>query len=206
MTFLEFSKVFGQDRLIDIRNVSTYFDGLDRRRLYEWQKRGLITKVVNNYYVMAGVPLDGQGLNTIACQMYAPAYIGLASALAWYHFIPEAVFQTTAITTRRNKHLATALGDFRYRSIKTELFFGIRVIVRDHDHFFISDPEKTLLDQLYFVPNSDTKDVLAGMRLNADEIRRVVDREKLRNYLQRFASAKLDRAVHSLVEMSYVEP
>ena len=205
MTFLEFSKVFGNDRIIDIRNVSTYFNGLDRRRLYEWQKRGLITKIANNYYVIAGKPLDGQGLKTIACQIYAPAYVGLASALSWYNFIPEAVFQTTAITTRRNKSIRTALGDFSYRSIKPELFFGISVVMRENDHFFISDSEKTLLDHLYFVPNSDTKETLEEMRLNTDEIRLAVDGRKLQNYLQLFASSKLDRAVRYLMEMKYVE-
>ena len=205
MTFWAFSNVFGNDRLIDMRNVCTYFNGLDRRRLYEWQKRGLIVKVANNFYVMAGKPLDGAGLKTIACQIYAPAYVGLTSALSWYNLIPEAVFQTTAITTRRNKFITTGLGDFRYRSIKAELFFGISVVVRDNNHFFMSDPEKTLLDYLYFVPNSDTRETLAEMRLNLDEIRRVVDRQKLRNYLRLFASPKLGRAVRHLTEMTDVE-
>ncbi len=205
MTFLEFSKVFANDRLIDIRNVCTYFNGMDRRRLYEWQNRGLISKIASNYYIMAGKPLDGQGLKTVACQIYAPAYIGLASALSWYNFIPEAVFQTIAITTRRNKYITTTLGDFRYHSIKTGLFFGISVVVRDNDHFFISDPEKTLLDHLYFTADSDKKETLAGMRLNTEEIRRIVDRKKLQNYLQLFVSTKLVRAVRQLTEMTYVE-
>ncbi len=205
MTFLEFSKVFGNDRVIDMRNVCTYFNGLDRRRIYEWQKRGLISKVVSNYYVIAGRALDSQGLKSIACQIYKPAYVGLASALSWYNFIPEAVFQTTAITTRRNKHITTALGDFRYRSIKPELFFGITVVLRDNARFFISDPEKTLLDHLYFTPGSDAMEAIDEMRLNSDEIRRVLDREKLRNYLKLFASSKLDRAVRYLIEVTYAE-
>jgi predicted transcriptional regulator of viral defense system len=205
MTFLEFANVFGNERIIDIRNVCTYFNGLDRRRLYEWQKRGLIVKVANNFYVMAGKSLDSEGLKTIACRIHVPAYVGLESALSWYNFIPEAVFQTTAITTRRNKFIATAMGDFRYRSIKPELFFGISVVARDNNHFSISDPEKTLLDLLYFTPNSDSKETLAELRLNVDEIRRMVDRRKLQNYLGLFASSKMNRAVRYLMEMIYGE-
>jgi predicted transcriptional regulator of viral defense system len=129
----------------------------------------------------------------------------LASALSWYNFIPEAVFQTTAITTRRNKYITTALGDFRYRSIKPELFFGISVVECGNDHFFISDPEKTLLDHLYFVADSDKVETLVGMRLNTDEIRRIVDIKKLQNYLKLFSSSKLNRAVRCLMEMAYVE-
>lgn len=206
MNFLEFSKVFGENRLIDIRNVSTYFNGMDRRRLFEWQKRGLIVKVTNNFYVTAGKPLDSDGLKTLACGIYAPAYIGLASALSWHHFIPEAVFQTTAVTTRRNRLIRSSVGDFHYRSIKARLFFGMSVIDRGNDHFFISDPEKTLLDHFYFTPNSDKKETLAEMRLNVDEIRRVIDAKKLEGYLRLFASPKLARAVRYLREMAHVEP
>jgi len=51
MNFLEFSKVFGDTRVIDIRNVITRFNGFDRRRLYEWQKRGFLLKVASNFYI-----------------------------------------------------------------------------------------------------------------------------------------------------------
>jgi predicted transcriptional regulator of viral defense system len=205
MNFLEFSKVFGGAGLIDVRNVVTYFNGLDRRRLYEWQKRGLITKVANNFYVFSGVALDGDILKTIGCQIYAPSYIGLASALSWYNFIPESVFQTTAVTTRRNRFIRTGMGDFRFSSIKPGLFFGVSVVVRGSNHFFISDPEKTLLDHFYFTSGSDTREALQESRLNVNEIRRVIDWQKLRNYLRLFSSPKLDRAVRNLEEMTDVE-
>ena len=205
MTFLDFSKIFGNIQIIDIRNVATYFNGIDRRRLYEWQQRGLILKITSNYYLIAGRSLDDQALRNIACHIYAPSYIGLASALSWYNFIPEAVFQTTSITTRRNKLIRTSIGDFHYRSIKPEYFFGTNVVYQNNDHFFISDPEKTLLDYLYFTPDSDNKRTLDEMRWNFDAIRQVVDWQRLKDYLTLFASPKLDRAVRYLRELMHVE-
>lgn len=206
MTFLEFSRVFGNDVPIDMRNVMTYFSGLDRRRLYEWQKRGLIIKVANNYYIMADKPPDSDGLKSIACKIYEPSYIGLASALSWYGFIPEAVFQTTAVTTRRNRLIKTAAGDFSYRSIRPGLFFGSSLIEHGNTRFFISDPEKTLLDCFYYTPDSDRKETIDGMRLNIEEIRRKVDPRKLQAYLQLFGSPAITQAVRILTEMINAQP
>jgi predicted transcriptional regulator of viral defense system len=205
MNFLEFSKSFADRRVIDIRNVVTCFNGFDRRRLYEWQKRGLLLKVVSNFYIASGKPLDDKVLRAVASCIYAPAYVALESALSYYNFIPEAVFRTISITTRRNKLIRTQIGDFQYRSIKPELFFGSSIVAHENAPFFISDPEKTLLDQLYFAPDSDNKEALVEMRLNLEEIRRVIDTKKLGEYLRLFASPKVTKATHYLMEMAHVE-
>ncbi len=205
MKFIEFTHVFGSPQVIDIRNVITYFNGLDRRRLYEWQKKGYLTKIANNFYILSGRKIDGNALRNIGCQIHAPAYIALESALTYYHFIPEAVFQTVSITTQRNRLFRTKCGDFRYRSIKPCLFFGYRVVAYDGGQFFISDPEKTLLDFLYFMPGSDRKKALSGMRFNVDEIRQTINTARLKGYLRLFASPKLTRAIDHLMELVNVE-
>jgi predicted transcriptional regulator of viral defense system len=202
MNYREFTDVFGDDPVIDIRNVATYFGGLDRRRLYEWQQRGLIIKLANNFYVPANKHVDGEMLKAVACRIYEPSYIGLHSALAWYNLIPEAVFQTTAITTRRNKRFRTPIGDFHYRSIKREFFFGVQLAGSGKKQFRISDPEKTVLDYLHFVAGSDHRDTLEEMRLNIIEIKNLFDWPRLRRYLRLFASPKLERATQLLKEMA----
>jgi predicted transcriptional regulator of viral defense system len=205
MNYVEFSKRFGDTRVIDIRNVFTCFKGFDRRRLYEWQKRGLLLKVVSNFYMTSEKPPDDRALRAVASRIYAPAYVALESALSYYNFIPEAVFRTISITTRRNKLIRTRIGDFQYRSIKPELFFGAHVEAHESAPFFISDPEKTLLDHLYFTPDADNKGVLVEMRLNLEEIRRVIDTKKLGGYLRLFASPKVTKATRYLMEMAHVE-
>ena len=71
MNFREFTDVFGDDPVIDIRNVKTYFGGLDRRRLYEWQQRGLIVKLVNRFgifrYIKAVPPALLLAQKILAC-------------------------------------------------------------------------------------------------------------------------------------------
>ena len=205
MNFIEFRNIFGDRPIIDIQNVMTYFDGLDRRRLYEWQKKGYIKKIINNYYVMSHKKIDDVVLKNIACQIVQPSYVGLESALAYYNFIPEAVFQITCITTKRNKWIQTKIGNFRYRSFKSQLFFGYDAVYVDEKFFNISDPQKTLCDMCYFMPEADKRDVLEGMRLNMGEISQMIDVKKMKRYLHLFSSAKLNRAIALIMEMANVE-
>jgi predicted transcriptional regulator of viral defense system len=205
MSYAELVKVFGHARLIDIRSVATYFNGIDRRRLYEWQKKGYLLRLANNFYILSGKELDDQALKVIACRICAPSYIGLESALAYHRLIPEAVFQTVGITTLRNRLIRTPVGDFRFRSIRPDLFFGFNVAGSGSESFFIADPEKTLLDHFYFTPGSDRKDALVEMRFNLDEIRRVVNIPKLKGYLSLFASPKVTKAARHVMEMAHVE-
>jgi len=203
MTYLEFQKAFGSHAVIDMRDVVTYFNGLDRRRLYEWQKKGHIRKVASDFYVFQDAPVDDDLLRAIAARIYQPSYLALESALAYYGLIPEAVFQMMSLTTRRGKTFETSLGRFVYRTIKRELFFGYQPVERQNRRFFISDPEKTLLDKLYFLPGADQTRVLDGLRLNLSRIKSLVNFERLRDYLEVFASPKLNRAVRRIQEMCH---
>jgi len=125
MTYLEFQKIASRQPVIDIRNIAAYFSGLNARRLYEWQQKGYIRKITNGFYVLTETPIDEGLLRNIASLICQPSYIGLESALAYYGFIPEAVFQTVSVTTRRSRLIKTPAGDFRYRSIHKELFLAI---------------------------------------------------------------------------------
>ena len=201
MNFIEFTKIIDRDKIIDIRNVANYFDGIDRRRLYEWQKKGYLQKIANNFYCLSDTSADDDFLKSIACKIYTPSYVGLESALAYYGLIPEAVFQTIAVTTRRNKVFKTKSGDFTYRSIKNSLFFGYKVIESARGAFYISDPEKTLLDFFYFSVGADDPAFIQETRLNVAETREIIHIEKLKDYLKLFASKKVAKACERLMEL-----
>ena len=87
------------------------------------------------------------------------------------------------------------VGEFNYRSIKPELFFGINAGVKGVGSFWISDPEKTLLDSIYFHSGRFTMDEAETMRLNYDAIRSTIDPGKLTEYLTLFASSGLKRLI-----------
>ena len=69
MNFIEFTKSVDAENVIDIRNVVNYFDGMDRRRLYEWQKKGYLIKITNNFYYMADLKVSDDLLKVAANKM-----------------------------------------------------------------------------------------------------------------------------------------
>ncbi len=73
-------------------------------------------------------------------------------ALARYDLIPEAVAVVTSVTTARPRVLENALGTFRYRHIRRELFWGF-VSEKVHGReCVIALTEKAILDLLYIRP------------------------------------------------------
>lgn len=55
----------------------------------------------------------------------------------------------TSITTKKTRYFKNALGDFEYRSVKKDLFWGYKREVDKNQEFFIARPEKALIDFFY---------------------------------------------------------
>jgi hypothetical protein len=92
--------------------------------------------------------------------------------LGYYGLIPEYVVAVTNVTTGRPRTFEIFLGDFIFRHIKKELFFGYKLIdVENNQSAFIASPEKSLLDLLYLTPGSDDLSYLRELRLqNLDRL------------------------------------
>jgi predicted transcriptional regulator of viral defense system len=157
MRYIELRSQFKPNDIIDIRNVINIFGNIDRRRLYEWQKRAYIKRIANNFYIFADAEISQSFLYALAGHIYRPSYVSLQSALAFYSFIPEAVFQVTCVTTRKTKTVNSPVGAFKYRSILPSLFWGYRLYKEERNSFFVAEPEKALLDYFYFNPALNSK-------------------------------------------------
>ena len=205
MKFLDFRKVFEKNSIIDITNVVNFFNGIDRRRLYEWQKKEYIKKISNNFYIFIDKQINDNNLRHIANTIYSPSYVGIESALSYYNFIPEAVFQIISITTKRNKRIKTCIGEFKYKAVKKELFFGYNVVETEDGSFFISSPEKTILDMFYFFPYNSSRDAIEQMRFNRDEVAEKINISKMRDYLKIFSSRSLCSSIENFMEILNVK-
>ena len=141
----------------------------------------------------------------IAVKIYQPSYIGLETALSFYNFIPEAVFQITGISTRKTRIVQSKIANFKYRSICKKLFWGYRLYSDKIHPFFISDPEKTLLDYLYLNPRINSKSMFKSLRLNTDELRKTINLTKLKEYLSIFNRKRLTKTINDLLRVLNVE-
>lgn len=200
MKFLDFRIKFQDSPVIDIRNVINYFDGIDRRRLYEWQQKGYIRKIVNNYYIFSDQDLNDNLLRVVANKIYLPSYVGLESALTYYGFIPEAVFQIKSVTTQRSKVFKTEIANFSYQYLNKKLFWGYSLKTNLPYKFFISTPEKTLLDYFYCNPHINNEEAFKELRLNHEEIRRIIDLKVFKEYLTIFNNRRLYRTAKKIME------
>ena len=191
MKFIEFQEKFKDRVLIDLREVAGVFADFDHRRIYEWQKRGYIKKLINNFYVFAKKDFTQAEVSFIANKLVEPSYISLESALRYYNLIPETVYLNTCITTRKTRMIKSAVGNFQYRSLKKELFFGYKLVNQDALVYRIAEPEKAVLDFLYLRADIKSLDALKELRLNQDEWGRQIDKKKIEAYARVFESRAL---------------
>lgn len=205
MKFIGLKTRFKNADIIDIQNIFNYYSHIDRRRLYEWQKKGYIKKIVNNYYIFSDVSIDDTLLKVIANKIYTPSYIGLESALSYYNLIPEAVFNIISISTRKTKKIESDLAYFQYNSINKKLFWGYSLKNNQNRYFFISDLEKTLLDYLYFKPHLSRESDFIALRLNEEELKKRINVQKLKGYLELFSHRRVNTSIQILMEMLHVK-
>lgn len=191
MKFLEFREALSEFTVFSYPDILKSYPLFDRRRLVEWQAKKYILKIRNGYYWFPQKEISESFLMYISNKIYKPSYVSMECALSYYNLIPEAVYVLTGISTRKTMLFESALGNYQYRNIKKELFFGYSIIQMGDFTIKMADAEKAILDYLYFNVIDDSKG-LDGMRLNWLVARELIDRDKLHNYLSLYNSAKMN--------------
>lgn len=196
MKFLELKnelKEFPIFSLNDIKNIDPAFH---RRRLNEWQDKGYIKKIIRGYYLFSDIGVDEEILFKISNQIYYPSYVSLQSALSYYNLIPETIYGITAISTQKTYHFNTTLGEFSFRSIKPQLFFGYRLIKNKNYFVKIASIEKALLDYFYLHPNLQTASDFDSLRINQEVLIEQVNEKKLNEHLGKYNQKRLSKRIN----------
>lgn len=111
-------------------------------------KRGDIVKLRRGLYALPDyLPSEME----LANALLKPSYISFFYALAYYHIIPEAVYKVTSATTRTTHHFESLGKSFTYHHIGLTAFTGYHPEKIRGKIIFIAEPEKALIDTLYFV-------------------------------------------------------
>ena len=186
--------------VFSISEIEKQFPGFDSRRLVEWQKKGYIEKLRNKYYYFADQSIEEGFLFYTANNIYSPSYISLESALSIYNIIPEGVFQINCITTRKTNLIDTSLKEFKYRHIKSDLYFGYSLKEWRKYRYSIAEPEKAIIDFLYYNPVVKDVDDLSLLRWNPDSIRDSIEYKKLEEYRKYIDSKTLNNRISLLKE------
>ncbi len=123
----------------------------------------------------------------IANHLWGPSYVSLDTALAYWGFIPERVFETSSVTVKTTKTYQTKAGRFSYFHASLPYYaLGIKSIaLTKKQTVMIASPEKALCDNILMTSGvllrstKQVKDYLLDdlridkellLKLNANEI------------------------------------
>lgn len=135
----------------------------------------LFIKVRNGLYALR---IDQPRDEAIANRLYAPSYISFEYALSHYGIIPESAYTITSVTTRITREFVVNNKSFTYSHIKKSAYRGYRTEKIGDMTVLMAEPEKALVDYLYFV---SLKRKTLNERLNVRDIKKksVVEYAKL---------------------------
>lgn len=164
-------------------------------QISSWAKKGYIEKIKRGLYVFSE-KRNELSPEEISFLIYEPSYISLEFALSRYGFIPEMAYTITAVVAKTTRSFTNEFGKFIYRSIKPSLFFGYLVKETKYGKYLLAEPEKALLDYLYFnLSRIKSKEDIEELRINCEMIKETVDRKKLEFYTEKFESDKMKKII-----------
>lgn len=110
-------------------------------------QEGLLLRLKRGLYTLRTDPSNEK---EAANRLYRPSYISFAYALAYYNILPEMPYQITSATTKPTRLFTNTTQTFAYYTIKEEAYTGY-ILKREAERaFLIADPEKALVDYVYF--------------------------------------------------------
>ncbi|MFH1452739.1 MAG: hypothetical protein ABIH00_02010 [Armatimonadota bacterium] len=185
MKFQDFYKALVRKKyyIFSFNDILTFFPKENKsnleKRIYTWKKKGWVYSIKKGLYELT-YPQDIIIPDLyIANRLYAPSYISLETALSYYSIIPEVAMGATSITTKPTRKFKNKHGFFSYRTVKPVLFTGYSILEQNGFEVLIAEPEKALVDYLYFNKGVDFEEE----RFEKDVLSKL-NRRKLRYYAE----------------------
>ncbi len=187
MNFKELYKVVEKNRyyVFSFEDLLSFFPHERRATLkesvYRWKMKGWIYPLKKGLYELT-YPKDFDIPDMyIANRLYGPSYISLETALSNCSIIPEVSMAVTSITTKPTRKFKNKHGLFIYHTVKPASFTGYYVERQGAFDILIAEPEKALIDFLYFNAYRDKKFDLKDERLDRGVVSRL-NKKKLHRY------------------------
>ena len=151
-------------------------------------------------YIFDDLKVNESVLFLIAQKIYAPSYVSLEMAFAYYNLIPEGVYAVTSVTSQKTNIFKSTMGEFIYSHVKPEFLFGYKLLEYQGHNYKIAEVEKALLDYFYLNRRFATDDDFSEMRFNAEEFIKIASKRKVMSYLKVFHNKKLEQRVKRFLE------
>jgi len=204
INYPQFYNQLSPNRVFSRQEAEQSFPKFDSRRLFEWKQKGYLIKLTNKWYVFSNVAIT-DGLNyLISNSICQPSYISLETALCFHQLIldnaPAGSFgenSIQAITKHKTVVYHNDRGNYSYRKIKPEFYFGFENVEIDGKTIHMAIAEKALIDFLYFNANLNSLSKLTNISWNIQALAQL-DWKKLSSIQLMIGSKALDRRMDLL--------
>jgi predicted transcriptional regulator of viral defense system len=156
------------------------------------ERKGLVEHVNDKIYFNC-LALDGSPRDLVNV-LRGDAYVSLDSALRDYGISTQSPRALTCVTTERPKEFKSKTITISYRSISPRLYWGFVRKTTRYGSYLIAEPEKAILDWIYFGIQNGTTPALDEFDLVS------VNKSKLLDYARRFPSSTYLHVLPALVE------
>lgn len=135
-------------------------------QLSRWVRQGKLVPLRRGMFLLPAALRRNQPLlEYLANLLVLPSYVSLERALSFHGLIPERVPLVQSVTLGRPILFETPVGDFQYRHVKQDWFFGYAETEIESGSALIAVPEKALLDVVYLSSGSFPPERIDAMRL-----------------------------------------
>ena len=120
-------------------------------KINELIKKDELTPIKRGLYIPGPklrMPLPSSFL--IANHLWGPSYVSMETALSYWGFIPERVYETTSVTIKNTKSYKTTAGRFIYFHASPPYYaFGIKSVALSQKQVaMMASPEKAICDKI----------------------------------------------------------
>jgi len=163
-----------------------------KKAIYRYKKAGIFTEAKKGlYFLTQNSPPEFE----IANRIYCPSYVSFETALSFYGVIPESIYEVISTTPKISRNFIINDLVFSYKKIKRDYFFGYITEKVQGRTILIAEPEKALLDYLYFVALKRRS--FTYERIN---LQKKIKKQKLFKYARIFNNKNLLKLLKSLYD------
>jgi predicted transcriptional regulator of viral defense system len=206
ISFIEFKDALFLQGIFSVNHIRLFFPGFNTDNLLNWQKKGYIYRIRNNWYCFREFTTIADFDYLVANSIYSPSYISHQEALLFYGLIPEHIVDSISITTKKTASFNFLNRTYKYYSINPAYFFGYELkemivngVIRE---FLIAEKEKAMLDFLYINDFYKDEPDISAIRFNEIVLEREIDWDKLDKYLERFNNNALEKRIRLIQKIN----
>jgi len=202
MNFWKLRNQFFDLVCFNINQVYAWQPNFEKNNLTRWVKQNLLVKLRNSWYSFPEYLKIPNIQYFVSNKIYSPSYISLHTALAFYGIIPEAIVQTTAVSSLKKTAFENIFGSFSYQQILPELMFAYeQKPFLNKQSLLFATPEKAILDLLYLYPQYNNEQEIKELRFDEAFMQEDLNTERLNEFAEKFQSKVLRKRVDLLLKI-----